>query len=123
MTAQSNRPPFGIHQGALFARRFARIVSSRDLIWRQPDDSAFPPHSDRIAVSFMTLKGVTNGRAERTADSIKITSPLDGSRARIWHRHDCRSSRDFQASASAITAEAPKAREAIRRGLTTSALS
>jgi hypothetical protein len=26
----------------------------------------------------MTLKGVTNGRAERTPDSIKITSPLDG---------------------------------------------
>ena len=80
MTAQSNRPPFGIHQGALFARRFARIVSSRDLIWRQPDDSAFPPHGDRIAVSFMTLKGVTNGRAKRTPDSIKIASPLDGCR-------------------------------------------
>jgi hypothetical protein len=50
------------------------------LIWRQPDDSAFPPHSDRIAVSFMTLKGVTNGRAKCTPDSIKITSPLDGCR-------------------------------------------
>jgi hypothetical protein len=67
----------GIHRGALFARRFARLVSSRDLIGGQPDDSAFPPHSDRIAVSFMALEGVTNGRAKRTLDSIKITSPLD----------------------------------------------
>ena len=81
MSARSTRPPFGVDQGALFARRFARLVSSRDLIWRQPDDSAFPPHSDRIAVSFMTLKGVTNGRAKRTPDSIKITGPLGGCRA------------------------------------------
>jgi hypothetical protein len=29
----------------------------------------------------MTLKGVTNGRAKRTPNSIKITSPLDGCRA------------------------------------------
>jgi hypothetical protein len=29
----------------------------------------------------MALKGVTNGRAKRTPDSIKITSPLDGCRA------------------------------------------
>jgi hypothetical protein len=80
MAARSNRPPYGIHQGALFARRFARFVSRRDLICRQPDDPAFPPHSDRIAVSFMTLKGVKNGRPKRTPDSIKITSPLDGCR-------------------------------------------
>jgi hypothetical protein len=26
----------------------------------------------------MALKGVTNGRAKRTLDSIKITNPLDG---------------------------------------------
>jgi hypothetical protein len=29
----------------------------------------------------MALKGVPNGGAKRTPDSIKITSPLDGSRA------------------------------------------
>src|SRR5437868_2896883 len=28
------------------------VAGSRDLLWRQPDDSAFAPHSDRIAVSF-----------------------------------------------------------------------
>jgi hypothetical protein len=28
----------------------------------------------------MTLKGVPNGRAKRTPDSIKVTSPLDGCR-------------------------------------------
>ena len=68
--------------GRPISRFLARFVArSRDLIWRQPDDLAFPPHSNRIAVSFMTLKGVTNGRAKRTPDSIKITSPLDGCRA------------------------------------------
>ena len=70
----------------LFGRPISRVLArfvarSRDLIWRQPDDLAFPPHSDRIAVSFMTLKGIPNGRAKRTPDSIKITSPLDGCRA------------------------------------------
>jgi hypothetical protein len=29
----------------------------------------------------MALKGITNPRAKRTSDSIKITSPLDGCRA------------------------------------------
>jgi hypothetical protein len=29
----------------------------------------------------VTLKGVTNRRAKRTPDSIKITRPLDGCRA------------------------------------------
>jgi hypothetical protein len=81
MTARLSRPPCGNHRDALLAWRFARLVSSRDLIWRQPGDSAFPPHSDRIAVSFMALKGITNGRAKRTPDSIKITSPFDGCRA------------------------------------------
>ena len=50
-------------------------------IRRQPDDSTFSPHSHRIAVSLMALKGITNRRAKRTPDSIEITSPFDGCRA------------------------------------------
>ena len=105
----SNRPPCGTHRGALFARSFARLVSSRDLIWRQPDDSAFPPHGNWIAVSFMASKGITNGCAERALDTIKIAGPFGGSLARIWNGHACNSFRDFHASASATTAEPPKA--------------
>jgi hypothetical protein len=42
---------------------------------------AFPPHSDGIAVSLMALKGITDARAKRTPDSIKISSPFDRCRA------------------------------------------
>lgn len=60
----------------------ARFVAGNwDLIWGQPDDSAFPPHCDWIAVSLMALKRITNGRAQRALNSIKITGSLGGSRA------------------------------------------
>jgi hypothetical protein len=117
-----------VRRHALFGRPMSRVLArfvarGRDLIWRQPDDSAFPPHSDRIAVSFMALKGITNGRAERALNSVEITGPLGGSRARIRNGHACGSFKTFHASASATTVEAPKTRDATRRGLTTSALS
>jgi hypothetical protein len=99
------------------------VAGSRDLLWGQPDDSAVAPHSDWIAVSFMALKRITDGRAERALNSIQIASSLDGSRARIRNGHACNSFRDSHASASATIVAAPKARDATRRGLTTSALS
>ena len=102
----------------------ARLVAGNwDLIWGQPDDSAFAPHSDWIAVSFMALKRITDGRAERALNSIQITGSLDGSGARIRNGHACNSFSDSHASASATIVAAPKARDATRCGLTTSALS
>src|SRR5690348_4190444 len=102
----------------------ARLVAGNwDLFWRQPDDSAFTPDCHWIAVSFVALKGIANGRAERALNSIKITDSLGGSRVRIGNGHVCSSFRDSQAAASAMTVEAPMARDATRRGLTTSALS
>ena len=99
------------------------VVSSWDLIWRQPDNSAFPPHSDWIAVSFMALKRITDGRAERALNSIQITGSLDGGGARIRNGHACNAFRDSHVSASVTIVAAPKARDATRCGLTTSALS
>jgi hypothetical protein len=78
-------------------------------MWGQPDDSAFAPHGDWIAVSFMTLKGITNGRTERALNSIRITGPFSRSRTRIWNSHAGSSFRILQAFESAITVEALKA--------------
>jgi hypothetical protein len=58
----------------------------------------------------MALKGITNGRAERTFYAIEITDALGGSRARIQNRHACNSFRDFHASVPATIVSAPTAR-------------